>query len=311
VGAALALYLASFILAFDHPRWYVRPLFIVALVALLPAMAFYVPSLNLHVAVPLYLAGLFVACMFCHGELARLKPDPLHLTRYYLMISLGGALGAVLVAILAPLALPGYFELGSRCPSCRSPRFEIEANFHVGWRGSQRRHRAPRGERRARLQRRRAGHGARLLRRGAHGGPRQPIPYRSMYHRADHARRPAARRFVPQHAGGLLRSDLGLWAVFQSLREMRRKQPLSVGIIGLGAGVVAAWMQPGDALVFYEISPRVATLRGASSPSLPTRQRAPSWSWATGACRSSASRRAATTCWAWTPFRRFDPDATW
>jgi len=65
------------------PRWYVRPLFIVALVALLPAMAFYVPSLNLHVAVPLYLAGLFVACMFCHGELARLKPDPLHLTRYY------------------------------------------------------------------------------------------------------------------------------------------------------------------------------------------------------------------------------------
>src|SRR5439155_570804 len=108
----LALYLGSFILAFDHARWYVRPLFIVVLVALLPAMAFYVPSLKLHVAVPLYLIGLFVSCMFCHGELARLKPDPLHLTRYYLMISLGGAFGAVLVAILAPLTLPGYFELG-------------------------------------------------------------------------------------------------------------------------------------------------------------------------------------------------------
>src|SRR5437879_10321552 len=40
----LALYLGSFILAFDHARWYVRPLFIVVLVALLPAMAFYVPS---------------------------------------------------------------------------------------------------------------------------------------------------------------------------------------------------------------------------------------------------------------------------
>src|SRR5437899_2071685 len=108
----LALYLGSFILAFDHPRWYVRPLFIVVLVGLLPAMAFYVPSLKLHVAVPLYLIGLFVSCIFCHGELARLKPDPLHLTRYYLMISLGGAFGAVLVAILAPLTLPGYFELG-------------------------------------------------------------------------------------------------------------------------------------------------------------------------------------------------------
>jgi spermidine synthase len=30
-----------------------------------------------------------------------------------------------------------------------------------------------------------------------------------------------------------------------------------VGVIGLGAGVIAAWMKPGDALIFYEISPRV------------------------------------------------------
>src|SRR5205823_2936413 len=61
---------------------------------------------------PLCLAGLFAVCMFCHGELARAKPDPAHLTRFYLMISLGGALGAALVAIVAPLTLPGYFELG-------------------------------------------------------------------------------------------------------------------------------------------------------------------------------------------------------
>src|SRR5204862_4152698 len=108
----LALYLITFILAFDHPRWYVRPLFIAALVVLVPAMGYYVPSLRLGVAAPIYLVGLFFACMFCHGELARAKPDPAHLTRFYLMISLGGALGAVLVAIVAPLTLPGYYELG-------------------------------------------------------------------------------------------------------------------------------------------------------------------------------------------------------
>ena len=45
--------------------------------------------------------------------------------------------------------------------------------------------------------------------------------------------------------------------MFASLREMQPRKPLQVGIIGLGAGVVAAWMKPGDALVFYEISPRV------------------------------------------------------
>src|SRR6185436_14699077 len=67
---------------------------------------------DLRVAAPLYLVGLFFTCMFCHGELARAKPDPAHLTRFYLMMSLGGALGAVLVAIAAPLVLPGYFELG-------------------------------------------------------------------------------------------------------------------------------------------------------------------------------------------------------
>lgn len=108
----LALYLVTFILAFDHPRWYARPVFLALLALLAPAMAWYIPSLDLAVAVPVYLAGLFVSCMVCHGELALLKPDPAHLTRFYLMMSLGGALGAVLVAIAAPLALPGYFELG-------------------------------------------------------------------------------------------------------------------------------------------------------------------------------------------------------
>ena len=56
-------------------------------------------------------AGLFLACMFCHGELVRLKPAPRYLTRFYLMISLGGAVGSVLVGIVAPLVLPAYFEL--------------------------------------------------------------------------------------------------------------------------------------------------------------------------------------------------------
>jgi len=49
--------------------------------------------------------------MFCHGELATLKPAPRFLTRFYLMVSLGGALGAALVGIVAPVVLPAHFEL--------------------------------------------------------------------------------------------------------------------------------------------------------------------------------------------------------
>ena len=49
--------------------------------------------------------------MVCHGELYRLKPDPRHLTGYYLMIAAGGALGGVFVAVAAPLLFTDYYEL--------------------------------------------------------------------------------------------------------------------------------------------------------------------------------------------------------
>ena len=49
--------------------------------------------------------------MVCHGELARLKPSHGHLTSFYLMISVGGALGGVLVGLVAPHFFTGYFEL--------------------------------------------------------------------------------------------------------------------------------------------------------------------------------------------------------
>jgi spermidine synthase len=58
----------------------------------------------------LNLAAMFFAYMVCHGELARLKPNPRHLTEFYLMIAAGGALGGLFVAIVAPLVFSTYFE---------------------------------------------------------------------------------------------------------------------------------------------------------------------------------------------------------
>ncbi|MGH8724975.1 MAG: hypothetical protein ACREU1_08965, partial [Burkholderiales bacterium] len=254
----LALYLASFILSFDHPRWYLRRAFIVALVVLAPAMAYAIPSLDLQLAAPLYLGGLFVACMFCHGELARLKPDPSHLTRFYLMISLGGALGAVLVAIAAPLLLSGYFELGIALVALTALLvFRLQglergialaltlATAVLVGRGVQE-----------------YSEGVRVMERDFYGVVRTadhltPVPYRSMYHGAimhggqllgDSFRNTPADYFGP---------GSGYGRVFGSLRELQPKKPIAVGVIGLGAGVVASWMRPGDRLVFYEISPRV------------------------------------------------------
>ncbi|MEO5699049.1 MAG: hypothetical protein ABIS17_06410, partial [Casimicrobiaceae bacterium] len=111
----LAIYLLTFILAFDGSGWYPRQLFLAVLTASLGTMAWTLADANLTHVLPFQLVvfcgGLFVACMFCHGELVLLKPAPLYLTRFYLMVSIGGAVGAILVGIVAPLVLRAHFEL--------------------------------------------------------------------------------------------------------------------------------------------------------------------------------------------------------
>ena len=253
----LSIYLASFILTFDHPRWYQRALFIAALSVLAPVMAWLIPSLDLKTAASVFFGGLFVACMFCHGELALMKPNPRWLTRFYLMLSLGGALGAVLVAIVAPLVLRGYFEVNialvllALTLSLRLRGvsrlfglvvFALTAFFAV--RGAQEYSRD-----------------IRTMQRDFYGVVRtrdraDPVPYRSMFHGGI------------VHGGQLLGDDFrnrpsdyfgpssGYGRLFEALNE-GRPNPRRVGIIGLGAGVLASYGRKGDEFTFYEISPRV------------------------------------------------------
>jgi hypothetical protein len=56
-------------------------------------------------------AVLFVGCFFCHGELARLKPEPQYLTSFYLSVAAGGALGTAIVSLLAPTFFRDLWEL--------------------------------------------------------------------------------------------------------------------------------------------------------------------------------------------------------
>jgi len=109
----LSLYLLSFILCFERKNWYSRrwlhPAFGAALLAacfLLYQGAWY----RLIVQIVVYSAVLFVCCMVCHGELARLKPGARHLTLFYLMVAGGGAMGGVFVAVLAPQVFSGFWE---------------------------------------------------------------------------------------------------------------------------------------------------------------------------------------------------------
>ena len=77
---------------------------------------------DLAVQLAVFLPGLFLGCLFCHGELYRLRPAPQQLTGFYLMVSAGGALGGLLVAVVAPLAFNGYYELGIGAGGARAAR---------------------------------------------------------------------------------------------------------------------------------------------------------------------------------------------
>ena len=118
----LSLYLLSFILCFDSPRWYRRSVFLRLLAVVLGGMTYSLSDqfgqAPLTIIVPMFCAFLFVCCMFCHGELARLKPDPKYLTAFYLMVSLGGAIGALFVALIAPHAFNSLTELPIAVGAC-------------------------------------------------------------------------------------------------------------------------------------------------------------------------------------------------
>jgi spermidine synthase len=111
----LALYLLSFVLCFDSDFWYRRWLFWPAVLVLAPVMGWYLNtsqrSLPIPAAIGLFCAGLFAICMFSNGELARARPGPARLTRFYLLLALGGALGGIFAGVVAPHFFNGYWEL--------------------------------------------------------------------------------------------------------------------------------------------------------------------------------------------------------
>jgi hypothetical protein len=140
----LALYLLTFIIAFDRPGLYYRtPLAVMVLISVyatalihslgtgtadiseagIPGLFFtsalmivtqsaITPEISISTLAFLVsnFATVFFICMLCHGELYRQRPDPRYLTSYYLMIAAGGALGGMFVTFIAPKLFLTYFE---------------------------------------------------------------------------------------------------------------------------------------------------------------------------------------------------------
>ncbi|MEO8486311.1 MAG: fused MFS/spermidine synthase [Betaproteobacteria bacterium] len=260
----LSLYLLTFILCFDGTGWYRRDVFLSMGAAALGVMAWTQadPSLahELGIQLGVFCIGLFLACMFCHGELVRLKPAPRWLTRFYLMISLGGAVGAILVGIVAPLVLPAYFELAAGIVICAllmlwqvrrdHPVFPVLAiaallvsvscsvwtvrEFFDG----------------AIVASRNFYGVLRVWQSGADESARRTLIHGSIMH-GNQYRDPVLRKEPTTY----YTATSGIGRAIESLHP--RLEPLKVGIIGLGTGTIAAWGAKGDVYRFYDINPSV------------------------------------------------------
>jgi spermidine synthase len=109
----LSVYLLTFIFVFARKppvphAWMVKalPFVVVPLAIVYAARA----NQYLLLLAGWYLSLLFVGAMVCHGELAKDRPAAKDLTEFYFWMSLGGVLGGMFNALVAPVAFNSVVE---------------------------------------------------------------------------------------------------------------------------------------------------------------------------------------------------------
>ena len=135
----LAIYLLTFILAFGRwPRVLHRAVVAITLPLVLVVIFLMVSALpeRIWVTVLWHFGVLFVIALACHGALALDRPAPRHLTEFYLLISVGGVLGGLFNALLAPLIFSSLIEyplvMVLACVLLRAGRGDAGLGFGAG-----------------------------------------------------------------------------------------------------------------------------------------------------------------------------------
>lgn len=259
----LAVYLLTFVLSFGARSIYNRAVWLRVLAFALGILAYAIFNINfieaIQVSIPVFLGGLFACCMFCHGELNRLRPKAGDLTSFYLTIAAGGAAGAIFVGLIAPHIFSGIYELPlTLCLTAvlaaaitwadghwpvRALWIAVSVCMAIVFAKNVTAYRAS----------------ALSLRRSFYGSLRVvqsnpgPLERRTLYHgvitHGEQYLLPPL-RFRPTTYYG---PDSGIGIV---LRECF-SGPKRVGIVGLGVGTIAAYGETGDTFRFYEINSQV------------------------------------------------------
>jgi len=269
--APLSIYLLTFILTFESDRWYHRGLFAAAAGVLAPitcAVIGATVAVSLWTQLGVDLAALFVTCMVCHGELARSKPSPRHLTAFYLTVSAGGAMGGVFAALIAPRIFTEFSEypmaLAAACllgflgwlrsgalVQWTSRNFAVRLPLMALLFGGVTSIVAGVTSVQPGLENRRNFYGIlRVSERTDQNGRLRQLTHGRIQHGFEYL--DDAKRDRPTSYYG---PNSGVAIALEALPEPRR-----VAIVGLGAGTLAAWGRPGDSFRFYEINPAVEAI---------------------------------------------------
>jgi spermidine synthase len=269
----LALYLATFILSFEYPAAYRRLPWAIAVLGLILAACATIAWLPAFVGI--HLAALFVVCMLCHGELARLRPNPQSLTLYYLCIAVGGAMGGLYVGVIAPLVYTRDWEWifatvvafvfaaiivaaalrqSGRLQSRAVQALYVVAFFagqgFIAWQHSKQ-------FKDEQIASARNFYGTIMVVNGLDKTTRKPVARVMQSGTTVHGAQ-VLDEILSHYPTTYYTADSGVGLTLLHLQDVRH--PCRVGMIGLGVGTLATYGRPGDVFRFYEINPAVVRL---------------------------------------------------
>jgi hypothetical protein len=262
----LVVYLLTFIVAFETPRLYRRWLIARFLLVMLGGLGYMLSKINMGLpvllAIGFFLAELFFACLFCHAEAYALRPaDPSEATLFYLLIAAGGAAGTFFIGIVCPLLFDANYDvalaffvtaalalvvvaqsgLAERLvwAVATGAMLSIVIMLHIVYQ-------------RSTLLEERNFYGA--LRVTESHDPAQAQTVRKLVNgNIVHGTQWFAPEFR-QTPTTYYAHDSGIGLALEYCCQGR---PRNIGVVGLGAGTLAAYGEPGDRIHFYEINPAV------------------------------------------------------
>ena len=221
-------------------------------------------TLQFQVSIVFFCLALFITCLFCHRELYRLRPAPEYATSYYLLIAAGGALGSVFVGILAPVIFSGNYELACGLVFAAALALVVAWRLPLGWRVFWSAatlamlavvYFQVRYDTRNTIARTRGFYGTLRVTESLTPPETRTLMNGTIIHGVqvltDDDRREPTSYYTHQAGVGL------------ALDYCCDQRPRRVGVIGLGAGTIAAYGRPGDVIRFYDINPQVERIAGS------------------------------------------------